>query len=212
MRFNANMEALAAKVVISTPHLDFELLEELGILDEFTRLTERVGFRQRFWKIPTRYPAYIELTKEFLVSLAFAEVPNKGSGISFRLGGHTYLRTFTRLAEWFHVDLPDTAYLGYIPEDQINHDDPVSQAALRAAFWPRLTGRQLPVTANPDPRVNLIVYPALRFICHTLGHSIFAGGESSLRPRHEEFQLLATMLRPDAQLQRPDLMLQMVRF
>jgi hypothetical protein len=47
-RYYTLREELVDKTVISTPTLDFELLEEMGILEDFTRLTERVGFKRRF--------------------------------------------------------------------------------------------------------------------------------------------------------------------
>ena len=202
-----NTEKLEERDIISTPVLDFGLLEELGISDEFHRLTERIGIKKRFWEISEHYPAYEELTKEFLASLMIVEIPNKGPGISFTIQGQTFTRTYTRLARWFHLEPHQTDYLGYIPEEQVNQAAPLTQAALRASFWPRITGQALAPVANPDPRVGMIVHPVLRFICRALGNSTFARGESSLRPRHEELELLATMLRPDAQLQRPNLVL-----
>ena len=71
-RYYTLREELVERTVISTPTIDFELLEEMGILEDFTRLTERVGFKRRFWEIPTRYQAYEDLTKEFLASLTWS--------------------------------------------------------------------------------------------------------------------------------------------
>jgi hypothetical protein len=62
-RYYTLREELVDRMVISTPTLDFELLEEMGILEDFTRLTERVGFKRRFWEIPTRYQAYEDFNK-----------------------------------------------------------------------------------------------------------------------------------------------------
>lgn len=39
MILDANMLALATKTVLSTRPIDFDFLEEIGILDELTRLT-----------------------------------------------------------------------------------------------------------------------------------------------------------------------------
>ena len=58
----------------------------------------------------------------------------------------------------------------------------------------------------------MIIHPSLRFLCRTLAFTVFARGESSLRPTHDDLRLLATMLRHrDAGYKRPDLMLLMVR-
>jgi hypothetical protein len=209
-RIRNNRLTLQNKTVNSTPRIDFGFLEKIGILGEFTRLTERVGFTRAFWEIPSKHPAYIEPTLEFLASLALQDLSDGTQGISFRLKGRTYRKSLVTLAEWFHFDPHQTDYLGYVPEDRVDSD--ASQADLRASFWFRITGQRLPRTGPQDPRVTSIIHPVLRFIGRVLALSIFSRGESSLRPRHDEFQLMATMLRRDDQLQRPHLMLLMVRY
>jgi ATHILA ORF-1 family len=58
---------------------------------------------------------------------------------------------------------------------------------------------------------NLIIYPVLRYIQRILGHTIYARGESIIRVTHEDLQLIDTMIMSDHELQRPDLILCMVR-
>ena len=201
---------LQGKTVISTPIIDFGFLDEIGILGEFTRLTERVGFSRAFWEIPSKHTAYVEPTIDFLASLALEDLPDKTKGISFRLLGSTHRLSLAELAQVFHFKPHQTEYLGYTLRDQERKNKPANLSKLRAAFWYRITGQHLPT--HPDPRVGSIIHPALRFICRILGSSLCARGESSLRPRHEELKLIATMLRPDDQIQRPHLMLEMVNY
>ena len=203
LAFRRNYRDISTKDVLSTAILDFELMESMGILDEFNRLTHRVGFREGFWIIPTHCRAYVEATKEFLASLILYEDSEGGHYIEFRIQGQHHTVTLQRMRRWFHFASPRTAHFGYGPDTE-------DQTATRDSFWYQITSQHLPAVL-PDPRVKAIIHPALRVICRSLGFSIFARGESNLRPAHDELKMLATMLRPDDQLERPDLMLLMVR-
>ena len=103
LRFLESMEAMAEKTVVSTPPLDFDLIEEMGILDDFERLTGRVGLTRRFFDIPAKFNAYTELTKEFLASLGVCTIPGKGDGVQFQLRGQWYWRSIHKLFQWFHI-------------------------------------------------------------------------------------------------------------
>lgn len=174
-------------------------------------VSQRVSISRAFWEIPTRYQAYPELTKEFLASLALVKDSERGTCITFRLQGRTHRQTVQRLPKWFHFAPPARDHLDYIPEEDVLPQDPVAPSIHRAAFWLRLTRQELPLV-DPNPRIGAIIQPTLRIICRVLGHSIFARGQSTLRSIHEELPLLVTMLRPDAQLQRLDLMLHMIKY
>ena len=100
-----------------------------------------------------------------------------------------------------------TSYLGYGPDEEDQEE--VGDVVIRETFWRDITRQHLP-TISPDPRVSAIIHPVLRMICRSLDFSLFARGESNLRPRHDELKLLATMLRRDDQLERPDLVSLMV--
>jgi hypothetical protein len=70
----------------------------------------------------------------------------------------------------------------------------------------------LGASASNDLRVNMIIHPSLRFLCRALSFTVFARGESTLRPTHDDLRLLATMLRHrNDGFRRPDLMMLMVR-
>lgn len=211
-RIQESLESLQQKTVISTPTFNFEHFDEMGILEEFNRLTSRVGFQDTFWNITREYQACASLTKEFLASLIITTHHGEPKAIRFRLRGVVYKKSLRTLRRWFGFADPDTQHLGYLPEDQTDHEDPAIRAQRRREFWPFLSGCPVPDVANPDLTVKGIVHPVLRCICRCMGSSLFARGESSYRPMHEELELIATMLRPDDQFQRPDLMLAMVRF
>ena len=171
---------LSTKEFQSTAVIDFSFLAEMGILDEFLRLTERVGFTRAFWEIPSHHPTYRQLTIQFLSTLSLETLPDQSYAITFRLLGRNYQVTLSELESVFHLQRHDTEYLGYVSEDHETSEGE-TQTTLRAAFWQRITGQELPLT-GADPRVNEIVHPVLRVICRFLGYSLCARGESSLRP------------------------------
>ena len=207
-----NYEKILRKKIVSTPSFDFSDLDDMGIFDDFFRLTSRIGIKTEFWCISANFQACPALTREFLSSLVILTRKGVAKGIKFTLKGEEYKMRLDTLREWFGFDEPDTQHLGYLPEDQTGQDDPSIRSQRRRDFWPLLSGVPLPGVAHPDLTVKGIVHPVLRCICRSLGSSLFARGESSYRPMNEELELISTMLRPDDQFQRPDLMLEMARF
>lgn len=196
---------LSGKTIESSLIIDRDVLAQLGIKEDFDMLTRRLGIRRAFWDIARTFPAYEELTREFLGSVILHEDPYQGDFLSFMMMGRIRQVSLMDLQEWFHFRSPQTCHFGYSREVLGIDEDPIPA---RAFFWYRLTGEVF-YGSDPDHRVSAIIHPVLRFICRALGQSIFARGESSLRPTHDELRLLATMLRPD--MERPDLMLLMAR-
>lgn len=198
--YQRHYPTISTKDVQSTPIIDFDVLGNLGILDDFHRLTTRVGFKSQFWLIPSQFRAYTELTREFLSSVILYEDEHGRDYIRFLMQGLIREVYLTTLGQWFHFSSPRTAHLGYGPNE--DDQEEVGDVQTRETFWYAITRQQLP-GISPDPRIRAIIHPVLRIICRSLGFSLFARGESNLRPRHDELKLLATMLRPDHQLERP---------
>jgi hypothetical protein len=76
-------------------------------------------------------------------------------------------------------------------------------------FWFLLTGMAAP---NSNKYRSLAIpHPILRCIQRALANTIFARGETVARANEEDLMLMDFMLRPNNQLERPDLTLFMVR-
>jgi hypothetical protein len=202
------IEQIRAKTVISSPIIGFEAINQLGISTEFDVMSRRVGFGPTFWEIPREYVAFPELTHDFLASVTLYEPEDDEPSIGFLLYGEYYWVYVSTMRTWFGFPEPETQYIGYGPDTGV----PENLSDGRAEFWYRLTGQEPAPNSPNDFRVNHIIHPALRYMCRTLAHTIFARGESSLRPTHEDLRLLATMLRHRRDgFRRPDLMMMMVR-
>ena len=203
-----HIERIRVKAVVSSPIIDLSVVDQLGIREDFDVLTRRVGLRQMFWDIPRENVAFAELTYDFLASVTLYEPEDDEPYISFIMMGEQYQVYLRVMRRWFGFPEPETEYIGYGPETEEREN----LTAGRADFWYRITGQELGASASNDLRVNMIIHPSLRFLCRTLAFTVFARGESSLRPTHDDLRLLATMLRHrDAGYKRPDLMLLMVR-
>ena len=109
------------------------------------------------------------------------EAPCGDDLIKFRMLGEYRSATLLEMRQWFHCAPPRVDYLGYGPDEEAEEDPTLA----RDTFWFRITDQHLLGTA-PDPRVKAIIHPALRFICRALSFSIFARGESNLRPGHDD--------------------------
>jgi hypothetical protein len=191
--YQRHYATIATKDIESSPILDFNMMEAMDIIDEFARLTQRVRFRSEFWTIPRQFRAYTEITREFLSSVTLYEDSQEDHYIRFLMQGQLHEVSLAQMRAWFHLAAPRTMYLGYSPDE--SDADEVGEVVTRETFWYQITGQYLPAV-SPDPRVKAILHPALRVICRSLGSTIFARGESSLRPGHDELMLLATMLTP----------------
>ena len=190
--------------VKGTVRIDFRFLEQVGILDDFLALTERVGFTRRFFEIPALSRPITELTLEFFASVVYhsgsEDEDHDEPYIGFFLGGIRRTMTLARLRDLFH--LPEQPILTdcSFPEDQDGH--PVTTLE---AVWYQLTG-----LSYEDPKVTAISHPSIRTTLRIISFSLFARGESSLRPLDSEVVLLYYMLSPAAQYH--DLAYYMVRY
>ena len=203
-----HIERIRVKSVISSPIIDLSVVDQLGINEDFNVLTRRVGLGQRFWYIARDHVAFTELTHDFLASVTLYEPEDDEPYISFLMMGEYYEVYLSVMRGWFGFPEPETEYIGYGPETEEGEHLPTG----RADFWYRITGQELGASATNDLRVNMIIHPSLRFLCRTLSFTVFARGESSLRPTHDDLRLLATMLRHRRDgFKRPDLMMLMVR-
>ena len=173
LAYQRHYPTISTKDVQSTPAIDFDMMDDLGILDDFHCLTSRVGIRSRFWLIPSQHRAYTEITREFISSVQLYSDEQDRDYIWFMMQGRiceVYLYT---LRQWFHLAQPMTSYLGYGPNEEDQEE--VGDVVTRETFWRDITRQHLPAI-SPDPRVSAIIHPVLRLICRSLGFSIFARG------------------------------------
>ena len=199
---------LRLKKVEATPIIDFTALEELGVKQQFLYLFERIGIPGEFFMIPTEHDCYADQTKEFLASVKLTET----DFVEFQINGELNSVSLDQMREWFLLPRPNMTYFGYEePENGRDHRS-------KAKFWYKIAGEHPPKkkeggeTPKFDPRTGNIIHPTLRMICRCLSFSMFARGETTLRPRVEEFKLMSTMLRAGERVLIPDLMRLMVKY
>ena len=96
-RIRMNMNNLRQKTIVSTPTINFDVYAEIGVLEDFKRLTTRVGFTDQFWTLPEHYRASPALTREFLASLQILTTNGVPKGIKFTLRGEVYKRRLSHL-------------------------------------------------------------------------------------------------------------------
>lgn len=128
---------LSGKTIESSLIIDRDVLAQLGIKEDFDMLTRRLGIRRAFWDIARTFPAYEELTREFLGSVILHEDPYQGDFLSFMMMGRIRQVSLMDLQEWFHFRSPQTCHFGYSREVLGIDEDPIPA---RAFFWYRLTG------------------------------------------------------------------------
>ena len=87
LAYQRHYPTISTKDVQSTPAIDFDMLDDLGILEDFHRLTSRVGIRSRFWLIPSQHRAYTEITREFISSVQLYSDEQDRDYIRFMMQG-----------------------------------------------------------------------------------------------------------------------------
>jgi ATHILA ORF-1 family len=121
------------------------------------------------------------------------EDDRRGRYTKFKLGG----ATLDHLRELFHL----------YPSPQV--DEPLYRGEMtREDIFEMISERG--VRRQEGFKSNIIIHPVLRCIQKILGHTIYTRGESIIRVTHEDLQLIDTILIPDHELQRSDLILCMV--
>ena len=203
-RATREARGILERAVRGTVRIDFTSLQPFRILDEFWVLVQRVGFTRQFFSIPVHHRAVPTLTREFFSTVCY----HSGSAvedhlepfIGFYLGGVRRTLTMATLRTLLHLptDFQQSSYA--FPED----DQGVPVTTL-VRFWSQISNH--PYT---DDRVTLITHPVLRFTIRTMSMSLFARGETGLRPLEQELQLLYHMLLPEPQVH--DLALYMVQY
>jgi hypothetical protein len=179
----------------NTPTLDFDSLRILGVEQEFLNLTGRIGFTPEFWAI--EHNSYEKLTLEFLSSLQLKYDVEEQPYVKFRMCSQTVHVPVANLRMWFGLPTnPTTTKLRY--REGLDKDH----------FWNLITGMR--GCHNKDYKGLNIPHPVLRCIQRVLACTIFARGETVSRANETDLMLLDHMLRPDAELERPDLMLFMI--
>ena len=194
-RMFERIEILRHRHFKNTPTLDFDSLRTLGIEEEFLDLTGRIGFTPEFWAI--EHNAYKNLTLEFLSSLQLKYDVENQPYIKFRMCSHTCHVPVSHLRVWFGLPTnptrPDLCFREGLDKDH---------------FWNLISGMR--GCQNKDYKGLNIPHPVLRCIQRALACTIFARGETVSRANETDLMLLDHMLRPDAELERPDLMLVMI--
>ena len=189
-------DRLQRRQFANTRRLDFEALHAFGVYVPFVQLTERIGFTPAFWGI--QHDCYQELSLEFLSSLKLRWDPEDQPYIKFQMRGETRRVGIVHLREWF----------GFKPNPE-THSLDFRVGMDKEHFWRLLTGMEC--ADSNQYRGLAIPHPVLRCIQRALANTIFARGETVARANEEDLQLLDHMLRPEAELEKPDLMLFMVR-
>jgi ATHILA ORF-1 family len=194
-RMFERLQILELRNFKNTPTLDFDSLRTFGIEDDFRHLTGRIGFTPEFWGI--EHNAYKNLTLEFLSSLQLKYDVEDRPFIKFRMCSQTCYAPLADLRSWFGFPAnPITTVLHF------------REGMDKERFWNLITGLQ--GCHNKDYKGLNIPHPVLRCIQRALACTIFARGETVHRANETDLRLLDHMLRPDAELERPDLMLFMV--
>ena len=173
------LNELLMKSVVSTPIIDFNTLETLGIKQQFLYFFERVGIPGDFFLIPNEYKSYADPTREFLASVKLTS-----SGfVEFQIYGELNSVSLQQLREWFNLPKPNMEYFGY--EEPVYGRDPGS----KPKFWYQISGEHPPVAGKGkgkkpkfDPRTGNIIHPTLRMICRCLSFSLFARGKPPSDP------------------------------
>ena len=195
-RMFRNFDILRQRKVMNTRIVDMDTLRAFGVYHEFLRLTCRVGFTPQFWAIEGS--SYSERVQEFLSSLQLKKNTENQFYIKFQLQHKVYRVDLNTLRGWFGFrEDPLTEELSF--REGLNKDE----------FWEQITGSR--VTHSREYRARHITHPALRIIQRCLACTIFARGETINRANTEDLMLIENMLRPDSELEYPDLMLIMVR-
>ncbi|XP_078152560.1 uncharacterized protein LOC144547731 [Carex rostrata] len=179
----------------NTRKVDLDTLREFGIEDQFLHLTGRIGFSPTFWAIEAN--SYNKLTKEFLSSLQLKKDVQEQPYIKFRMCHQTHHVWVSDLRKWFGFHLEPQTDVLFFREDMTKEH-----------FWNLVSG--MAATHSKDYRGRNITHPVLRCIQRALACTIFARGETVARANKEDLMLLAHMLRPNEELQHPDLMTLMI--
>ena len=206
VKYDARYRNLCTKTLITLNHFDFGSLQRIGVADQVTHLLERVGITREFLDLGLQHLAFVEATKTFLASLQYFPDPDDHDDFfTFEILGQAHLVTISQLSQWLELGPSETTYLGFGPQDPEYGDDTGS----REDTWYQLTGIQL--TDPQKGRIYDLIHPVIRVVCRILGNTVFARGESTIRPLYDEIRLISTMLRPDAQLRRPSIARLMVQ-
>ena len=174
-----------------------DTLRALGVYREFLRLTCRVGFTPQFWAIEGN--SYSEKVKNFF-PLSNSKPTRKWPTV-YQVPAATQQSTAS-------ISTLSAVGSGFA----ITHRQ-TSSVSVRGS--PKMTSgtksqaREFHTAGSIEPVPSPIPPSASSSAC--LACTIFARGETINRANTEDLMMIDNMLRPDSELQYPDLMLIMVR-